>query len=136
MVGAAIEGEPQFCLDPMELARPAPSYTIDTVEAFRAREPDAQLFCLVGEDKVEKLFTWHRFAELAKMVQFAVLDRSGLNTIHPYPVVRRQVDISATEIRKRVAQGRSIRYLVPSAVETIIREQKLYRESQKSPPKI
>jgi nicotinate-nucleotide adenylyltransferase len=129
MLRAAIEGQPQFCLDPMELARPAPSYTIDTVEAFRNREPGAQFVCLVGEDNVAQLSTWHRFAELAQMVQFAVLDRSGLNATHSYPTVRRHIDISATEIRNRVAQGRSIRYLVPAAVETIIREQKLYRES-------
>ena len=129
MLRAAIEGESQFCLDPMELDRPPPSYTIDTVEAFRAREPEAQLVFLIGEDNVAQLSTWHRFAELEKMVQFAVLDRSGLNTTHHYPTVRRHVDISAAEIRNRVAQGRSIRYLVPAAVEAIIREQKLYRES-------
>jgi len=129
MLRAAIEGEPQLCLDGMELARPAPSFTIDTIEVFRTRQPDAQFFFLIGEDNVAQLSSWHRFAELAKMVQFAVLDRSGLNTQHPYPTVRRHIDISATEIRNRVAQGRSIRYLVPSAVEIIIREQKLYRES-------
>jgi nicotinate-nucleotide adenylyltransferase len=128
MLRAAIEGEPLFYLDAMELERPAPSYAVDTMEALTAREPEAELFYLIGEDNVARLSTWHRFADLSKMVQFAVLDRSGLKTAHPYPVVRRHLDISATEIRNRVARGQSIRYLVPPAVEKIIRDRQLYRE--------
>lgn len=129
MLCAALEGEPCFCLDTMELERPAPSYTVDTIEALRAREPDAEIVCLIGEDNVAQLPTWHRFAELSQIVKFAVLDRSGLKITHPYTVVRRHLDISATDIRNRVARGRSIRYLVPPAVEKIIRERQLYRES-------
>jgi len=136
MLRAAIEGEPQFCLDTLELERPAPSFTVDTVEALRIREPDAQFVYLIGEDNVARLSTWHRFAELSKMVQFAVLDRTGLKTEHSFPTVRRHVDISATDIRNRVARGQSIRYLVPPGVEKIIRERQLYRESLKSPPKL
>ncbi|HEY8834689.1 MAG TPA: nicotinate-nucleotide adenylyltransferase [Chthoniobacterales bacterium] len=129
MVRAAIEGEPRFCLDAMELERPAPSYTVETMEAWKMREPDAEFVFLIGEDNVASLPTWHRFTDLSKMVQFVVLDRSGLKTAHPYPVVRRLLDISATDIRNRVARGQSIRYLVPPAVEKIIRERHLYRES-------
>jgi nicotinate-nucleotide adenylyltransferase len=129
MLRAAIEGEPKFCLDPLELGRSAPSYTIDTIEALRGREPDAQFIYLIGEDNVASLSTWHRFTELSTMVQFAVLDRSGLKTAHPYPTVRRHIDISATDIRNRVARGQSIRYFVPLAVEKIIRDRQLYRES-------
>ncbi len=129
MLRTAIEGEPRLCLDAMELERSTPSYTVDTIEAFKAREPETGFVCLVGEDNVARLSTWHRFDELSRMVQFAVLDRSGLQTAHPYPVVRRHLDISATEIRNRVARGQSIRYLVPPAVEKIIRERQLYRES-------
>jgi nicotinate-nucleotide adenylyltransferase len=128
MIRAAIEGEPRFCLDTLELERPAPSYTVDTIEALRAREP-ARFVYLIGEDNVARLSTWHRFADLSKMVQFAVLDRSGLESKHPFPIVRRHVDISATDIRNRVARGLSIRYLVPPAVEKIIRDRDLYRES-------
>ena len=128
MVRAATGGEPRFSVDAMEIERPSPSYAFDTVETLRQREPGAELFYLVGEDNIARLPTWHRFSELAKLVQFVVLDRSGLHTAHPYPAVRRHLDISATDIRKRVASGRSIRYLVPPAVETIIRERQLYLE--------
>jgi nicotinate-nucleotide adenylyltransferase len=128
MLRAAIEGELHFCLDTLELERPAPSYTVDTIQALKAREPDAEFVYLIGEDNVAQLPSWHRFSDLSKMVQFAVLDRSGLKTAHPYPVVRRHIDISATDIRNRVARGQSIRYLVPLAVEKIIRERQLYRE--------
>jgi nicotinate-nucleotide adenylyltransferase len=128
MLRAAIDGEPRFSLDTVELDRPAPSYTVDTIEALRLREPGATFVCLIGEDNVAQLSTWHRFTDLSKMVEFAVLDRSGLKTAHPYPAIRRHLDISATEIRNKVARGQSIRYLVPPAVETLIRERQLYRE--------
>lgn len=131
MVRVAIEGEPRFEFDPMELERPSPSYAIDTVEVLRQRETDAEFFYLVGEDNVALLHTWHRFPELAKLVQFIVLDRSGRQAALPYPVIRRHLDISATDIRNRVATERSIRYLVPPAVEKIIRERQLYREPEK-----
>jgi nicotinate-nucleotide adenylyltransferase len=131
MLRAAIESEPDFEFDPMELQRSTPSYAVETIEAFRQRDPDAELFYLIGEDNVGRLGTWHRFAELSKMVQFVVLDRSGEKTGHPYRAIRRHLDISATNIRNRVATGRSIRYLVPPAVEKIIRDRQLYREPQK-----
>jgi nicotinate-nucleotide adenylyltransferase len=131
MVRAAIEGEPGFACDPMELERSSPSYAVETAEALRQREPDAELFYLIGEDNVSRIATWHRFAELSQMVQFVVLDRSGVKTEHPYRAIRRHLDISATNIRNRVATGHSIRYLVPPAVEKIICDRQLYREPQK-----
>jgi nicotinate-nucleotide adenylyltransferase len=129
MLRAAIEGESDFCLDALELERPGPSYTVDTIETLKTREPDAEFVCLIGEDNVAQLATWHRFSELSSMVQFAVLDRTGLKSTHPYPIISRHLDISATDIRNRVARGQSIRYLVPPAVEKIIRGRQLYRES-------
>jgi nicotinate-nucleotide adenylyltransferase len=89
MLRAAIEGERHFCLDGLELERAAPSYTVDTIEALKTREPDAEFVYLIGEDNVAQLTTY---------------------------------------IRNRVARGQSIRYLVPPAVEKIIRERQLYRE--------
>jgi len=136
MIQAAIENEPGFAVDDCELRRPSPSYTIDTVEQIRQRKGDAAIYCLIGEDNVRKLTKWRRFADLEKMVRFVVLDRNGQQPHHVYPVIRRKIDISATEIRKRVATGRSIRYFVPPAVEEIIRREKLYLEQRKSPQKI
>jgi nicotinate-nucleotide adenylyltransferase len=131
MLRAAIEDEPGFELDDCELRRPPPSYTIDTIEEIRARERDAQIYYLIGEDNVPTLRKWHRFDELKKAVQFIVLDRTGTPPDHRYPIVYRKIDISATEIRKRVASGQSIRYFVPQAVEEIIRRNKIYQEQTK-----
>ena len=131
MLQAAIEGEMGFALDDCELRRPPPSYTIDTVEEIRRREDDVEIYNLIGEDNVAALEKWHRFAELEKLVRFVVLDRTERGTNHPYITLHRRIDISATEIRKRVASGQSIRYFVPRAVEEIIRRQKLYREQVK-----
>ena len=128
MLRAAIKGEPEFEVDDCELLRPPPSYTIDTVEEIRQRESDAAIYCLIGEDNVEQLPRWHRFSELEKMVRFVILDRSGKQPSHSYQLIHRRIDISATEIRRRVAQNESIRYLVPDSVQEIIQREKLYRE--------
>jgi len=131
MLRAAIKEEPEFEVDECELRRAPPSYTIDTVEEIRRRECDAAIYCLIGEDNVEQLPQWHRFPELEKMVRFIVLDRSGKQPTHSYQLIHRRIDISATEIRRRVAQNESIRYLVPESVEEIIQREKLYREQPK-----
>ena len=131
MLRAAIEGETGLVVDECELHRPPPSYTIDTTEEIRRREVDSEIYYLIGEDNLSGLASWHRFEQLQRMVHFVVLDRTGTQRDHPYQVVRRKIDISATEIRKRVDSGRSIRYLVPPAVEEIIRQRNLYQESEK-----
>ena len=128
MLKAAIKGEPEFEVDECELLRPPPSYTINTVEEIRRRECDADIYCLIGEDNVEQLPRWHRFADLEKTVRFVVLDRSGKQPSHSYQLIHRRIDISATEIRRRVAQRESIRYLVPESVGEIVQREKLYRE--------
>jgi nicotinate-nucleotide adenylyltransferase len=129
MLQAAIEGEPQFTLDLCEIHRGGTSYTIDTVQEIQQREGEAEYFFLLGDDNVLQLETWHRFNELCELVQFVVLSRGNLEAEKmPYPVIHRQINISATEIRNRVATGRSIRYLVPPAVEEIIRRRRIYQE--------
>ena len=132
MLQAAIMGEPQFTLDLCEIQRGGTSYTIDTVQEIRLREGDAEYFFLLGDDNLSQLETWHLFNELRKLVQFVILSRGNLKVKESsYPVVRRQINISATDIRNRVATGRSIRYLVPPEVEEIIRRRQIHQEQDK-----
>ena len=129
MVRVAIQGQKDLVADDCELKRPPPSYSIDTVLQICERDPNAELFWLIGADNVNGLDKWDRIDALKKLVQFVVLDRGrGEKPPHEYLVVQRNIDISATDIRNRVASGRSIRYLVPKAVEEIIRREKLYLE--------
>ncbi len=128
MLAAALAGEPAFELDDSELSREAPSYSVDTAEHFRARFPVAEIFCLIGHDNVEKLHTWRRIDDLRLAAKFVVFDRGHIAADHGMPSLARRVDISATEIRDRVARGLSIRYLVPEPVRAIIERQQLYQE--------
>ncbi len=135
MLSAAIAGEDAFSASRLELDRPPPSYSVETVEQLHGEIRDAQFFFLVGEDNLPQLTTWHRFEDLERLAQFVVLDRTGQEVDYPYPAVRRKIDISATAIRNRVASGQSIRYLVPDAVERIIRRENLYQGTTESNPK-
>lgn len=135
MLTTALDAEKGFSACRLEIDRPPPSYSVDTVEQLRAVNPGAKFLFLIGEDNLTKLKSWHRFDDLRQQVQFVVLDRFGLDVEYPYPAIRRKIDISATTIRNRVASGQSIRYLVPEAVEQIIRREKLYQGRNQSKPK-
>jgi nicotinate-nucleotide adenylyltransferase len=129
MVRAAIEGEQGFEIDEVEILRGGTSYTIDTALHLRALYPEADLFYLVGEDNLAELHTWRRVDELLYLVQLVVMARATDGPPHPYITLRqRRVDISATDIRARIAKGQSIRYLVPDKVRAIIENHQLYRE--------
>jgi nicotinate-nucleotide adenylyltransferase len=130
MVAAAITDEPGFAIDDSELRQDGPSYTIDTVERIRAAHSDAKLFYLIGEDNLGKLPTWHRYADLNRLVEFVVFARgeNGGGAPGKFRVLERRIDISATDIRLRVARGQSIRYLVPEAVGSLIAAHHLYQD--------
>ena len=127
MLRVAIDGEAAFEIDDCELRRPPPSYTIETIREIRRRESQSDLYYLIGADNLPTLPRWHDFAELEKLVHFLILERRGNQSNHSYQSVRREIDFSATEIRKRVASGQSIRYFVPAGVEEIIEQENLYR---------
>lgn len=132
MLVAAVAHEEGFTTSRLEIDRPPPSYSIDTVEQLRAERSETEFFFLIGEDNLPNLTSWHRFDELNRLVQFVILDRFGQTPQSTYPVVRRKIDISATSIRNRVASGQSIRYLVPETVEQIIRREYLYQGANRS----
>jgi nicotinate-nucleotide adenylyltransferase len=128
LLAAAIADEPRFSIDDSELLRPGASFTIDTVEQVRARHPGAEIFYFIGEDNVAALHTWRRIDELRQLVQFVVFVRGGNVGAGELPRLSRRIDISATEIRRRVARGESIRYLVPESVRALIAQHHLYQE--------
>jgi nicotinate-nucleotide adenylyltransferase len=131
MLHSATEGEAQFAVEDCELKRDPPSYTIDTVEKIRQKYAGAHLFLLLGDDNLAGLPSWRRFEDLRQIVTLIVLQRAFSPIPHEYLSVDRRIDISATEIRTRIATGRSIHYLVPGAVEQIIRTDGLYLEATK-----
>ena len=126
MLRQAIKAEDRFEVDALEIERGGVSYSIDTVKMFRSREPEAELFFLVGEDNAYRLTEWYRFEELSKLVAFVVLSRSEDFQSPEYPVVQRRIEISSTEIRNRVANRESITYLVPESVKLYIEQHQLY----------
>lgn len=145
MLRLAVEGEAGFAIDSRELGRAGPSYTYDTLEAMTREAAGAgggdRVTLLIGADQLPKFATWHRVKELLGLVEVAVLRRPGADAAAGLAVVRGQVgsaaarvrlletpliEISATAIRARVAEGRSIRFLVPPAVEAYIHGRRLY----------
>jgi nicotinate-nucleotide adenylyltransferase len=98
---------------------------------LKQKHPRAHLFLLIGDDNLAGLPSWRRFEDLRHMVTFIVLQRAITPVAHEYLSVDRRIDISATEIRQRIASGRTIHFLVPRTVEQIIRARGLYREVAK-----
>lgn len=114
MIRLAIEGEGRFSVDDRELKREGYSYAIDTVRSLMGDYPGIRFVYLIGADNVDSLSRWKDISELLNLVDFAVFERAdhvdseGIK----FPLVRRRVDISSTEIRERLAKGHSIRYFV------------------------
>lgn len=137
LVKAAIADHPALRVSRCELDRSGPSWTVDTLEILHAENPARELFLLMGADSLQSLPLWHRperIAELATIVGVNRGDRPlpDLNSLGHLAgrvriVTMPGIDLSATEIRERVRAGRSIRYLVPAAVEQLIGELGLYR---------
>jgi len=141
MVAIAIVGEPRFVLEPCELWRSGPSYTIDTVHELQVAEL-AEWFLLIGQDQYANLHTWHRWQELSKLVTFAVAARSGAEpdpsaavAAQPHRMVAvplPRIDVSATDIRGRIARGRDYTDMVPPGVARYIDQHHLYRGNPRS----
>ena len=131
MVAAAVAGERGLGLEREEVDRPGPSYTVDTLRALRAREPGVEFVVLLGADAAADLDQWHEAAELPRLARLVAFARPGAaRPSHPFlhqVVEAPAVEISSTAIRRRIAAGRSIRYLVPEAVADYIATQGLYR---------
>jgi nicotinate-nucleotide adenylyltransferase len=142
MVEFAVSGFPEFRVSKLELERTGPSYTVQTLEQLRAADPSRELFLLMGADSVAELATWREPQRILELAQVVAVNRAGeppdLSSIEPLcrevgrpirVVEMPAVDFSASEIRERVAEGRSIRFLTPRPVEMFIRQNKLYQNA-------
>jgi nicotinate-nucleotide adenylyltransferase len=143
MLALAISGQPAFRIDDMEKDRPGPSYTVETLQILRDRQPEAELFLILGGDSVNDLPYWYEPRRILELASLLIVARPGAD-MPPLDAwrealklpadfgVRCQVvrcpliDIASRDVRQRQAEGKSIRYLVPRAVEEYIREKKLY----------
>ncbi|MHB1162177.1 MAG: nicotinate-nucleotide adenylyltransferase [Chloroflexota bacterium] len=142
MVEMAIASNPGFQLSLVDVNRPGRSYTVDSLRILRGElGPEAELFFVVGMDSLAELTTWRDPAGLISLSRLAVVNRP------PYPAVKLKdlegqlpgisqridvvempgIDISASDLRRRVAAGAPIKYQVPKAVELYILENGLYR---------
>lgn len=127
---------PAFAAWDIELRRPGPSYTVETVAALLAERPGDAFVLVVGADTWPEMPTWREPERLLSLVEVAVVDRPGYATPEPVPPfaggrgVKRvggpTLEISATVVRERARAGRSVRFLVPDAVAGYIAERGLY----------
>jgi len=128
LVQVAIRDHPAFVASDIELQRESVSYTLDTVKVLREQLPMAKLFLLIGQDMLA--VQWKGWQEITQLCTVVMAARPGGKTRRRAGSVKSlempQVGISSSDIRARVAAGRSIRYLVPVAVERYIRDHQLY----------
>jgi nicotinate-nucleotide adenylyltransferase len=147
MVRLSVSGDPLLQPSGLDLERGGVSYAIDTVKALRERRPHDRFSFIIGTDALRELHHWHKIDEMLTLCDFIIVARPGVDAplaaeALPFPddvrarllggVIRgRLCDISSTEIRRRIAEGRSIRYLVCPAVEAYIRDRGLYAATDK-----
>jgi len=139
MVSLATAAHPAFVAWDVELRREGPSYTVDTVSRVREERPADLVVVIVGEDTYLEMATWREPERLFALCTVAVVARPGEcaangSSLPPPGLGARGVErvsgpglpISSTEIRQRVREGRSVRYLVPDAVADYITKRGLY----------
>ncbi len=135
MLRSAIEWDRRLEISDYELQKGGISYTIDSVRHFRAQFPGDELFWIIGGDQLPLLHQWKDIGELARQIEFIFLERPKHPT-RPHediPGLRLHrcdghlIEISSSELRLRVQQGRSLNYFCPQKVIAYIEAQKLYR---------
>jgi nicotinate-nucleotide adenylyltransferase len=134
MLDLVVSGAPGFAVERVELGRPGPSYTVETLLALRAAEPGIELTLLLGADAAAELGAWHRAAELPALARIVMFARPG-TPIPASPLIAAAVEvpaieISATEIRRRVRAGLPIRHWVPDAVAEYVARHRLYLDPE------
>lgn len=135
MTAIAVADDPRFRVSDVDVTRPGPTYTVDTLrDLHQEYGPDAELVFITGADALAEVATWHEPDEIVALAHLVGTSRAGRPAPQPELPADRvtlmdipAVDISASDIRQRVAAGRSIRYLVPTGVASYIDRHGLYR---------
>jgi nicotinate-nucleotide adenylyltransferase len=140
MVRIAIAGHSSFAVSEIETTRPGPHYSVETLESVRIERPGDDLFFLIGADSLADLPTWREPGRIAQLATIVVVNRPGLEEVDPaslpdfgpgsYPLMSvtiPSIGIASTDLRRRLTEGRTVRYMVPRAVETYIEAHGLYR---------
>lgn len=139
----AIGGHLDFVRSDMEIKRGGVSYTVETLQALTAENPEHEWFLLMGADSLESFASWREPEEILKLAKPIIVGRPGSNpidlsileplssaeyvdSIRDLQVESPLIEISSTSIRHRVSTNQSIRFLVPSGVEKYIETQKMY----------
>ena len=143
MLQLAIAGQPAFRVDELEKDRPGPSFTVDTLESIHQRQPQDELFLLLGSDSLHDLPHWYEPDRIVRAATLLVMARSdwvllsaeelhGELRLPPEVPVRLQVvqvpliGIASRDLRRRAESGRSFTLLLPRAVEAYIHDKLLY----------
>ncbi len=141
MVELAVEDNPAFSVSALELERAGYSYTVDTVAHYLQIYPGVDIYFIIGVDALQLIHTWKDLNRLLELCKFIVVTRPGYQLDKNDPCFQSvpaliwdkstllaipALEISSSEIRRRVAEGRSIRYLLPPLVEVYIRDNNLY----------
>lgn len=135
MVEAAVRGVEGLEASDIELRRGGPSFTADTLAQLASESADRDLFLLLGSDAVAGLPTWEHIDRLKELADIVVIDRPGTEGARPPEGYRFEVvevpllEVSSTDVRARVADGRPLDYLLTPAVIDTIRDRALYREA-------
>ena len=133
MTRLAIQGNPKFEVSRIELDRGGASFAIETLRSLRKQFADAEMYLLIGRDQFEQFASWRKPEEILRLAKVIVMNRPGdaanastqFDTSVTY-LTMPLLEISATEIRRRVRADESIRYQVPDAVIDYIQQHKLY----------
>ncbi len=134
LVGVAVEGETQLKASDIEFRLPRPSYTTDTLAYLQEKYPETRFAIIMGSDSFENLAKWKNYQYLLKHYPIYVYRRPGHEGLPDYPDAKKIVvldapllPISATDIRKKIKEGKSIRYLLPDSVREEIERNGYYR---------
>jgi nicotinate-nucleotide adenylyltransferase len=135
MTNYAVAKHRGFAVSRIEIDRPGPTYTVETLEVLKLRHPDTEIFFIAGSDTVRQLDTWHRYEDLGGLAEIVSVSRPGSELQvdeqgEGWPRLHHAhmplIDVSASEIRRRVAAGEPVDLLVPFEVAAYIRARGLY----------